>query len=116
MTELVKKSNFVFHAFGDAVAEKDFEADNFYIVVEEETAIFKMKLKKKLDHAFFEREKFSFDTFLFEDTYVVKKLISFLQNYTDIKYYKLSIDSGEIFQIVLTKIKVSNEGIYFQSF
>jgi hypothetical protein len=116
MTELVKKTNFVFHAFGDAIAEKDFEADNFYIEVEHETAIFKMKLKKKLDHTFFEGDKFSLDTFLFEDTYVVKKITSFLQRNTGVKYYKLSINSGEFFQVVLTKIKVSNEGIYFQSF
>ena len=116
MAELVKKSNFVFHAFGDAVAEKDFEAGNFYIELERDTAVFKMKLKKKLDHAFFERDKLFFDTFLFEDSYVIKKLISFLQNNTGIKYYKLSIESDELFQLVLTKIKVSKRGIYFQSF
>ena len=116
MSQLVRKSNFVFHAYGDAVAEKDFEASNFYVDIDNKTAVFKFKLKKKLDYAFFEKDKLSFDTFLFEDSYVVKKLILFLTDNTSLKYFKLSIDSGKLFEIVLSKIKVSNKEIYFQSF
>ena len=117
MTDLLlKRSKFIFHAFGDAVSEKDYEASDFSVSYEDEIATFTLKLKKSLDYSFFETEKSLYDTFIFEGSFIKKKVVAFLTLNSTVKYFKFKIVSNDITEFKLTGIKVQSNAIVLLSF
>ncbi|WP_152287350.1 hypothetical protein [Flavicella marina] len=113
---LIKRSRFAFYAFGDSVSEKDFEASEFQVLLSENKVVFEFKLHKKLDYFFFYDEKKYYDTYVFEESFVMKKIISVLEKVPEVEYYKLRIIDTTVFESNLTTIKVQSNAIVFQAF
>lgn len=89
--QLLKRSKFYFCAFGDAISEKDFMAKDFVVSFEDSKALFSMKLAKELDYLFFEPNKQLFDTLVFEDAFLVRKMLLFLKVNTAVQFFKLEV-------------------------
>tara|TARA_B100000809_G_scaffold49621_1_gene44593 strand:+ start:18665 stop:19021 length:357 start_codon:yes stop_codon:yes gene_type:complete len=114
--QLRKRSKFSFYAFGDAVSEKDFMANNFMVSYNNATTCFSFKLSKDLDYSFFEKESEQYDTFVFEDFYVIDKIVSSLKMNMRHQVFTLRIQAATVFELKLTNIKVQSKAVIFQSF
>lgn len=113
---LIKRSSFSLYAFGDSVSEKDFRAKNFIITVNNGKVYFSLELLKELDYSLFESNNNYFDTFVFEDRFVIRKLITFLKSSNSFTSFVLRIKKEDCLQVNLTNIKVQQNAIIFQSF
>lgn len=114
--ELIKRSSFSFYAFGDSAPERDFTARNFTFFTKGDTAYFSFELMKNLDYFFFISDKQDYDTYVFEESFVIKKIISILEKGIEYHHYKLQIKSDTVFELNLSNIKVQTNAIVFQSF
>lgn len=114
---LIKRSSFTFFAFGDSVSEKDFEGKEFKAYVSENKVVFQLKLQKKLDYYFFYDEKKYYDTYVFDESFVIKKVIDFLEDSKEYDQYCFRIlDRDSEVNLNLTTIKVQTNAIVFQAF
>jgi hypothetical protein len=114
--QLIKRSKLSFYAFGDLISEKDFIANNFSIFYDDRTACFSFRLLKELDYSFFEKNCNQYDTFVFEELYIINKISSFLKVNTQFQFFKLRIETDTLIELKLTNIKVQSSAIIFQSF
>lgn len=114
--QLIKRSKFSFYAFGDAVSEKDFIANNFVVSHNEDTVYFSFSLLKELDYSFFEKESKQYDTFVFEEPYLINKIVSFLKQNAQFQFFKFRIEADATFELKLTNIKIQSKAVIFQSF
>lgn len=110
---LLRKSKFYACFYGDAVAEKEFYAKELCVSFEGESAVFSLRLMQLLDVASFAGEAENFDTFVFENNFVVSELIAFLQEFPHIKFFKLQVNAKKY---AIAKIKIGKDFVRFSCF
>jgi len=114
--QLIKRSKFSFYGFGDTVSETDFQGNNFMVSYDEYTACFSMMLLKSLDYSSFKIMNAQYDSFIFDEPYIINKIVLFLKENTEIKFFKFRIDTEVVFEMRLTNIKIKSKSVIFQSF
>lgn len=114
MTTIALRSTKFFIVFyGDEISEKEYYAKKMAVTVVDTTAVFTMELLELLDAKSFLNDASSFDTFVLDDSFLIKKIVSFLKNNSEIKFFSLKIRETN-FRI--SKIKIDGTKVRFHLF
>ncbi|MFC2127627.1 hypothetical protein ACFLRU_04525 [Bacteroidota bacterium] len=116
MVQVLRGSKCFAFFYGDSVSEKDFYIKNFKVSFSEDLAVFEFDLMKLLDFSLFEETKFLFDTFIIEDEFLQKKIISFLKEHKEIRFFKLQINTKTLFKRRIARIKFQEKKVQFLLF
>ncbi len=110
---LLRRSRFFVCFYGDSIVETELYAKNFQIKCKENKAVFTIEIiEKGLDFIKYQTlRKEELDTFVIEDSFIVRKFIRFLEQHPEIKFFNLQIVNSD-FKIRIKQVKVKSASLY----
>lgn len=111
-----RATKFFTYCYSDSISEKQFFAKNCLAFFEGKYTIFSFKICKGLDFDIFQVQQSSFEVFVIEDAYLVKKATLLLKEKTESPFFKLRIiHKGKSYDWKIKKVKVSESALTFYS-
>lgn len=114
--QLIKRSRFSFFAFGDEISERDFYGKNFVCISKNDKTYLHFELSKGLDSHLFEQDLEKYDTFVFDESFVVNKIITVFENGLKSQKIQLHIRGTTTHVWNLSTIKIKKDAIVLQAF